>query len=49
MRIFKNCSERLESKAHRAERQIHNIKMGDERAQCNTAIKSCSRFLEVLK
>jgi len=48
MRTFKNRSERLESKAHGAQRQRHINEIDDERALCNAAIESRSRFLEVL-
>jgi hypothetical protein len=49
MEAFKNCSERFESKAHRAQRQRHINEIGDERALCNAAIELRSKFLEVSK
>jgi hypothetical protein len=42
-------SRRFESKAHGAQRQRHIKEIGDERALCNAAIESRSRFLEVFK
>jgi len=47
MKISKNCSERLESKARGAQRQRHTVGVGDERAPRNAAIESRSKFLEV--
>jgi hypothetical protein len=47
MKTSKNCSERFESKAHGAQRQRHTKRVGDERAPCNAAIESRSKFLEV--
>ena len=38
---------RFESKAHGAQRQRHTKGVGDERAPCNAAIESHSKFLEV--
>jgi len=49
MKTSKNRSERTESKAHGAQRQRHINEIGDERAPCNAAIESHSRFLEVFK
>lgn len=46
MKASKNCSERFESKAHYAQRQRHTKWVGDERASCNAAIESRSKFLE---
>jgi hypothetical protein len=40
-------SRRFESKAHGAQRQRHTKWVGDERAPCNAAIESRSKFLEV--
>jgi hypothetical protein len=40
-------SRRFKSKAHGAQRQRHTEGVGDERAPCNTAIESRSKFLEV--
>lgn len=40
-------SRRFESKAHGAQRQRHTTLVGDERASCNAAIESRSKFLEV--
>jgi len=42
-------SRRFESKAHGAQRQRHINEIGDERAPCNAAIESRSRFLEISK
>jgi hypothetical protein len=47
MKIFQNCSERLESKAQGAQRQRHTKAVGDERAPCNAAIESRSKFWEI--
>ncbi len=47
METFRNRSERFESKAHGAQRQRHIIEIGDERATCNAAIETRSRFIEV--
>jgi hypothetical protein len=37
MKILQNYNERLESKAHGAQRQRHTNWVGDERAPCNAA------------
>ena len=47
MKTSENRSERFESKAHGAQRQRHTEWVGDERAPCNAAIESRSRFWEV--
>jgi hypothetical protein len=49
METSKNRSERFESKAHGAQRTRHTKWVGEERAPCNAAIESRSRFLEVSK
>jgi hypothetical protein len=41
------CSRRFERKAHGVQRQRHTTLVGDERAPCNAAIESRSKFLEV--
>jgi len=47
MKTSENRSERFKSKAHGAQRQRHTEWVGDERAPCNAAIESRSRFWEV--
>ncbi len=47
MRILKNCNERLESKAHGAQRHRHINEIGE--ALCNAAIEARSKFWEDLK
>jgi hypothetical protein len=47
MQTSKNCSERFESKARCAQRQRHTRSVGDKRAQCNAAIETRSKLLEV--
>ena len=49
MKAPKNCSERLESKAHSAQRQRHISEIGDKRALCNDAIELRSKFVGVIK
>jgi hypothetical protein len=43
-----NRSERFESKAHGAQRTRHTKWVGEERALCNAAIESRSRFAGVV-
>ena len=47
MKTSNNRSERLESKAHGAQRTRHTEWVGEERAPCNAAIESRSRLLEL--
>jgi len=44
METSKNRSERFESKAHGAQRTRHTKRVGKERALCNAAVESRSRF-----